>query len=560
MKNKFICSLLTACAASIPLFAQEALKSVEEDYYDFLSLNGLVERPTLNYRTLSDNEWTLNEEASQDAGNLWQNNNLGSKITIFTPSQKTDNLFTRGIEQEVKLKIYGPDWYNSYNTEAPFGQNDGALWQGKGYNTSLTAGARLEGYGLELTFKPQLSWSQNAKFDYIKPNYSGELYSEKADTYGYYGVPSIDAPQRFGDDSFFTYDWGDTEIRYTWHNITVGLGTQTIWLGPAELNPIIHSNNAPSYPKFDVGLRKTPITIPKLNWYLGDIEARGWWGQLKESDYFDLDESNNKNLITGLTVAWATPFFRGLTIGINRTMLTQWNNIDKYALFEIYMPFNNNGGSDVSDQRFSFTLDYLFSPVGLDLYLEWARNDFSPDIDSILRYPFHTQAWTLGGKKTFKINDKLKGCINIEVTELESSRDYEGLWATTFYAHHLITQGYTSKGQWIGAGIGTGGNSQYLGIKLYTPKTCINAFIQRRNPDMDYTWFYDINNNDKWEHSIRTILTEGIGCDYFLTNNFNINGNLIFSHEWQPTNESIHNTYPRGRNNFSFSFGAKYNF
>ena len=27
-------------------FAQEALKSTEEEYYDFLSLNGLVERPT----------------------------------------------------------------------------------------------------------------------------------------------------------------------------------------------------------------------------------------------------------------------------------------------------------------------------------------------------------------------------------------------------------------------------------------------------------------------------------------------------------------------------------
>ena len=41
--------------------AQEALKSVEEEYYDFLSLQGTVEKPTLNYRTLSDSVWNFTE-------------------------------------------------------------------------------------------------------------------------------------------------------------------------------------------------------------------------------------------------------------------------------------------------------------------------------------------------------------------------------------------------------------------------------------------------------------------------------------------------------------------
>ena len=46
------------------VFSQEALKSIEEDYYDFLSLRGLTERPTLGYRTLSDNVWNFNEITS----------------------------------------------------------------------------------------------------------------------------------------------------------------------------------------------------------------------------------------------------------------------------------------------------------------------------------------------------------------------------------------------------------------------------------------------------------------------------------------------------------------
>ena len=137
-------------------FAQEALKSTEEEYYNFLSLTGAAERPTLNYRTLSDSEWQVTDE-----NHIWKDNNLGTKRTLYESDSTETNWFTAGIDRSVKLKLYGPEWFNSYNTKAPYGQNDGALWQGKGYNTSLTAGARLEAFGFEATFKPQVSWSQN---------------------------------------------------------------------------------------------------------------------------------------------------------------------------------------------------------------------------------------------------------------------------------------------------------------------------------------------------------------------------------------------------------------
>ena len=39
------------------LHSQESLKSIEEEYYDFLSLTGVTERHTLGYLTLSDNVW-----------------------------------------------------------------------------------------------------------------------------------------------------------------------------------------------------------------------------------------------------------------------------------------------------------------------------------------------------------------------------------------------------------------------------------------------------------------------------------------------------------------------
>ena len=376
----FLFTILLTILSS--LYSQEALKSIEEEYYDFLSLTGVTERPTRGYRTLSDNVWKFKEietfEENEDGtfskvrvpgkesdAHIWKNNNLGTTYTLWEAPSPADNWFARGIKQGVTARIYGPEWFNSYNTASPYGQNDGALWQGRGYNMALTAGVRLEGYGFELTFKPQVCWMENREFEYIKPNYNGVNYTGKAEKYGYYGVTSIDAPQRFGDESFWTFDLGDTEVRWTWNTFTVGFGTQSIWLGPAKLNPIIHSNNAPSYPKFDIGFRKTKLTMPYFGWDLGDIEARGWWGKLSESDWFDNDDSNDDNLISGIALYYQFPFIQELTIGFNRTMLSKWNNINSYTLFDIFVPFmESDAGIDDSDGRASIIFDYIRLQIG----------------------------------------------------------------------------------------------------------------------------------------------------------------------------------------------------
>jgi hypothetical protein len=218
------------------------------------------------------------------------------------------------------------------------------------------------------------------------------------------------------------------------------------------------------------------------------------------------------------------------------------------AIFTLLWPFmEGTAGSDKNDQRASVVLDYLLPVAGIDVYLEWGRNDFSPDLDFVLRYPFHTEGYTVGVKKSLNISNNLKGEILLEATNLESSRDYELLWPTTFYAHYIITQGHTNKGQWLGAGIGTGGNSQYLRFKLYYPKGYGQIFIQRRNPDLDYTWYIDVKNQAALhvdgagaaDHNIRTFLDIGFSGLYYITNNFSVGGSLVFRDERNPLNRSV---------------------
>jgi hypothetical protein len=561
MANKIsLFFLLISCVFPRILPGQEALTSTEEQYYGFLALEGLTERPYLNYRTLSDSAWVL----LPDTPHLWQNQNLGAPRYFF--------------DDKLKLKIYGPEWLSSVNTAAPYGQNDGALWQGRGYNTSFTGGIRLEACGVEATFRPQLAFSQNLAFEYMQPAYSEPVYEGKAGIYGYYGIQGIDAPQRFGDKPFFVYDWGDSEVRYSWRTLTAGFGTQPIWLGPAQINPIIHSNNAPSYPKLDIGLRRQSMTLPWLHWYIGDIETRVWWGYLSESAYFDNDGSNDHNLVTGFSLAYSFPsLLKGLTIGMNRIMLSKWEDLGPKPIFTLLWPFmDNDAGGDSNDQRASIVFDYLLPIARLGIYFEWARNDFSPTLDHVIRYPFHTEAYTLGIRKALTITDSLTGEILLEFINLESSRDYD-LWngATTFYAHHIIKQGHTNQGQWLGAGMGTGGNSQYAGFKLYFPKGQGQFFIQRGNPDLDYTWYIDSKKYPVTypngfftyivERNIRAFLDFGLSGLYYINRYLSVTGAMVFRDEHNPLNEGTvlqdpsHETSIH-RYNFYFSLGFKFSF
>ena len=102
------------------IFEQVSLKSIEEDYYDFLSLDGTIERPTLSYRTLSDSEWYISENTEH----IWQYNNLGNTNILFESTTQGTNWFTKGFYHGLKYKIYGPEWYNSYNTKNPYGKDN----------------------------------------------------------------------------------------------------------------------------------------------------------------------------------------------------------------------------------------------------------------------------------------------------------------------------------------------------------------------------------------------------------------------------------------------------
>ena len=557
---------------AMTISAQEALKSAEEEYYDFLSLMGKTERPTLIYRTLSDSVWEIGTEAktvTDENGNEqtvdetvshpWQDVNLGRRRVLWQPQEQSANAFLRGVNQNVTLKIYGPDWFNSFNTAAPYGQNDGALWQGKGYNMSFSTGARVEAYGVELTVKPQVSFSQNMSFKFLPGVYGSE--------YSYFWKGNIDLVQRYGDSSFWTFDWGDTEIRYTWHTLTAGFGFQSPWLGPAWLNPMLGSNNAPTYPKFDIGLRRTEINLPWLGWYIGDIEGRIWVGRLEESDYFDNDPNNNYRQITGFSAAYSPSFLPGLTIGATKICFNDW----RHKSIKYLNPFYSTNGSQVGDkidedQKMSIFADWIFPQVGFEVYGELGIDDYNSKGSS---NPFHTAIYTAGAKKSLTISKKynIHAEIIFEWNNFEMSQDFQLQWKYMgYYAHGAVKQGYTQKGQILGAGSGYFGNSQFLGFKVYYPRGNIMVFLHRHRPDNNYihnmgldtsseSWTSEgLNQHPQWAR-FKAYKVMGISFTHYLLDTLQVYGEI--DNVW-----TVHTRYDNADNlrNIRIVLGAKYIF
>jgi hypothetical protein len=384
----------------------------------------------------------------------------------------------------------------------------------------------------------------------MKPEMSGANYSGKGDTYGYFWG-EIDAPQRFGSTPFFAFDWGDSEIRYTWKTLTIGFGTQPIWLGPSYFNPILHSNNAPTYPKFDIGLKKQRIMVPWINWYAGNLEARFWVGKLSESEYFDNTSSNDHNMFHGLSLGYSPSFIPGLTLSANRVCLVPWSWENLKYIFP-------NSDNTIEDQKASFGASWIFPQIGLETYMELGIDDYVyGGTVGYIRHPFHTTVYTFGFRKiVFSLSvKKIFGEILFESNWMEMTQTFYlhgNLVSYSFYRHHLILQGYTNRGQWIGNAVSPGGNSQIFNFIVYYPKGSSKLIISRNNPDTNYIITHGGHDNNYWAN-----FNLGLEATHYILPSLSLTGGFLYNliiDEHYKKNVKGDDVF---KNNFSLQFSLR---
>jgi hypothetical protein len=258
-------------------------------------------------------------------------------------------------------------------------------------------------------------------------------------------------------------------------------------------------------------------------------------------------------MIHGLSISYAPSFIPGLTLGANRTCLAKWRwSSMRYIIPSTDNTYVGDTTGNGEDQRASITADWIFPAVGFEVYGEIGLDDGIHPGPNLT----HAMVYTVGAKKSFNISKKysLRGELLFEWNNTEMSDDYMIPNSPySFGFHYQITQGYTNRGQWLGSGIGYGGQSQYIGFKLYHKKGDAHVFYHRWQPDNNFL----VQAPRTGELFFMTHETYGLSADYFITPSL-FCGLAIY-------NSSIHNPMYRltghvWERNIHCQLKVKYNF
>ncbi len=421
-----------------------------------------------------------------------------------------------------KAGIYLPSTRLTSNTGVPYGENNEAAWYGKGLNTEFHGGVWITSDYLTITFRPQLVTQQNLDFEvprFIPNQDSGIRYTAE-------GLKNIiDAPFRFGPESFNTVSLGYTSFRIHYKPIEAGVSNEPMWWGANAKYPLLMSNNAPGMKHFFAGTRY-PVRIP----WVGKFEFK-WMGAFPEdSDYFDLDEEFRKDrFMTGVNLIYSPAFSPNLHLGFARVVHTY---IDDFGLKGsdlgmIFDPFYLKEFIDVrgplGDVKPRNHLNSIFGrwvwpESRVEIFAEYFRDDYAWDSRDLLMEPRHNSGYAFGLLKLINAPFADFYKVHVELTNMTPGFLEEVRPQNYYYTDTNIPQGHTNEGQVLGAAIGPGSNSQFFSIDGYVPNGRFGLFARRLADNNHFHFEYDRSLNrpeefrqgfgDYWRH--RTDVTLGI--------------------------------------------------
>lgn len=382
------------------------------------------------------------------------------------------------------IALLAPEIRGRNNSNLPFSFNDGALWAGRGWNHLITIGAKARLGRITLILAPDLIYQENLPFQFIP--FPPELVPERAiHANPFHPNPqSMDYPLRFGTKPLSEFDWGQTSITINAGAVAFGFSTENAWWGPGIKNGILMSNQAAGVPRAFLRTRKP------LQTSLGAFEGRWILGYLQESDFFDLDPSNDVRTLNGISLTYQPWFDSGLTLGFARTVFARKFSGGIGGLAATFDAMHSvgtpNRGKSYLDRR-ARKLDqisalfgrWIFAPHGLEIFGEWARFEEPASFRDFLEFPQHSSGYTAGFQWVQPYERRARLRIQAEITNLEPSSTFRHLTPFSSYASRSVAHGYTQKGQVLGAGIGPGASSQWLALDRLTSRWNTGVFAGR---------------------------------------------------------------------------------
>ncbi|MBA3657270.1 MAG: hypothetical protein H0W69_07950 [Gemmatimonadaceae bacterium] len=366
-----------------------------------------------------------------------------------------------------------------FNSTFPYGENDGAVWAGKGLTTVLQAGFMSHWHNVSLRVAPIFSRAENSDFPLMSNGLSGK--SVFAD--GEYPA-FIDRPQRFGEGAYQIIDPGQSSLTVEGRGLAGGISTANQQWGPADRYQFVLGDNAAGFPHIFIGSSRP------LDAGVAHFDARFIWGALSQSafspvggsQYFvDGENPGRRRFASGMVATVLPKGIPGMELGIARFFHSAWPEEglragDFTALFQ--KVFKKNlpkeaplAGSDNTqgvrdNQLFSVFTRWAPPGSGFEAYGEFGRDDHSFDFRDFIQEPDHGGSSRLLGVRKMWLNGfaiRAEG-INYEAPQLTRLRP-EG----AVYLHSVLRQGHTQKGQPLGANAGVGsGAAAFVAADKYT--------------------------------------------------------------------------------------------
>jgi len=464
---------------------------------------------------------------------------------------------------KLKAAIYAlpVTWQQQFNSNNPYGMNDGSMVQARGYQTQISAGIYAKIGPLSIQFRPEYVFAENKGFQRLADAPNGVYWNTPVTTY----YNTIDLPDRFNDGAYSKMSLGQTSIRLNVGPVSAGFSNENLWWGPGVRNSLLMSNNASGFRHFTLN------TTRPINTFIGSFEAQVIGGRLENSGVNLLDQSGlpqaiiNESVtrpydwryISGMIVTYHPKWVPGLYLGFDRTFIVNASNMgnsfgDYFPIFDALAKSNfgeNELGQNIDelasrDQYISFFARYVMPESHSEIYFQYGRNDAAQNVRDALVEPEHTRAYIVGFRKIIPLVRADEGIqIGVELTQLEKPTTSDLRATPTWYSHYLVPDGYTNKGQILGAGIGPGSNLQTLDVSWVKGLKRIGLQFERKvnNNDLFYSFAYA--SADKNQYINRHWIDLSIGTNFSWNyKQLVFNGQLTYikslnyQYQWQDSN------------------------
>lgn len=439
-------------------------------------------------------------------------NYIDKKADTFYPdsTEKRYNVMNatsswQSTDGKLKASLLPLTIQTQFNSDHPYGWNDGLMIPAKGSQTLMSLGIFAK-YGLlTVQFRPELVIAENSNFENFNKNQYDVIFARYYDIYN-----NIDLPVQFGIGSYNRISWGQSSIRLNFKSLSFGLSTENLWWGPGIRNSLVMSNNAPGFPHLTLNTLR-PVQTP-----IGSFEGQLIGGALNNSGfpplepdhyYFGTDlyvpKQNEWRYLAGIVVTWQPKWVPGLFLGFDQASQTygkDLSNIRDYL--PLFGPFTKTSAPDNAinkqDRISSVFMRWLWPQEHAEVYFEFGHYNYNGDFLQELLSPNDSRAYIFGVRKLLPFNRARNEniMISVEVTQLQENSLTKIENGTEWYVSNNIRQGYTNMGEVLGAGIGPGSSLQSIDVSWVKGLKKLGIQIERyaHNNDFYYYAFYDSRN------------------------------------------------------------------